>query len=163
MQKACTALMRLETGKKRQKEKNPSLKAREGWRWKAEPSRFVYHRYEFFSLRPSFFFLYQHDILISLKLREKFISPLPGTSETPSGKNRQKSRATYYEQVCCSLKISSYQVRSPFIIDEQDLSSENEGFWSPFIFDLPSFPQISNQNLLNKISIVSIDLPYILS
>lgn len=110
-----------------------------------------------------FFFLYQHDILISLKLREKFISPPPGTSETPSGKNRQKSRATYYEQACCSLKISSYQVRSPFITDEQDLSSENEGFWSPFIFDLPSFPQISNQNLLNKISIVSIDLPYILS
>ena len=106
MQKACTALMRLETGKKRQKEKNPSLKAREGWRWKAEPSRFVYHRYEFFSLRPSFFSLYQHDILISLKLREKFISPPPGTSETPSGKNRQKSRATYYEQACCSLKIS---------------------------------------------------------
>lgn len=69
--------MRLETGKKRQKEKNPSLKAREGWRWKAEPSRFVYHRYEFFSLRPSFFSLYQHDILISLKLREKFISPPP--------------------------------------------------------------------------------------
>ena len=53
-----------------------------------------------------FFFLYQHDILISLKLREKFISPPPGTSETPSGKNRQKSRATYYEQACCSLKIS---------------------------------------------------------
>lgn len=42
--------------RRRQKGKNPSLKAREGWKWKAEPSRFVYHRYEFFSLRPSFFF-----------------------------------------------------------------------------------------------------------
>lgn len=124
-QKACTALMRLETGKKRQKEKNPSLKAREGWRWKAEPSRFVYHRYEFFSLRPSFFFLYQHDILISLKLREKFISPLPGTSETPSGKNRQKSRATYYEQACCSLKISGsltfHHQRTGSFVRKQDI------------------------------------------
>lgn len=111
--------------RRRQKGKNPSLKAREGWRWKAEPSRFVYHRYEFFSLRPSFFSLYQHDILISLKLREKFISPPPGTSETPSGKNRQKSRATYYEQACCSLKISGsltfHHQRTGSFVRKQDI------------------------------------------
>lgn len=111
--------------RRRQKGKNPSLKAREGWKWKAEPSRFVYHRYEFFSLRPSFFSLYQHDILISLKLREKFISPPPGTSETPSGKNRQKSRATYYEQACCSLKISGsltfHHQRTGSFVRKQDI------------------------------------------
>lgn len=86
-----------------------------------------YHRYDFFFLRPSsILFFYQHDILILLKLREKFISlrfprssdsickfAPPGTNETPCKKSTKVTRDLL--RVVRSLKISSYQVRSPFI------------------------------------------------
>lgn len=102
---------------------------RGGWKWKVEPSRFV-SSLRFFLFTSIFHLVFLstrwYDILILLKLREKFISlrfprssdsickfAPPGTNETPCKKSTKVTRDLL--RVVRSLKISSYQVRSPFI------------------------------------------------